>query len=98
LSKNASGADRTGSADAAQRHCGNTAARLEETKKVSAALIDSYNALLPQLAKEARALFIPLPGMPVRHTFDGIHLNAAGYEVWDKAMLQGIEAALCKST
>lgn len=73
-------------------------AGLEETKKVSAALIDSYNALLPQLAKEARALFIPLPGMPVRHTLDGIDLNAAGYEVWDKAMLQGIEAALCKST
>ena len=73
-------------------------AGLEETKKVSAALIDSYNALLPQLAKEARALFIPLPGMSERHTLDGIHLNAAGYEVWDKAMLQGIEAALCKST
>lgn len=73
-------------------------AGLEETKKVSVALIDSYNALLPQLAKEARALFIPLPGMPVRHTLDGIDLNAAGYEVWDKAMLQGIEAALCKST
>ena len=21
--------------------------------------------------------------MPERHTIDGIHLNAAGYEVWD---------------
>jgi lysophospholipase L1-like esterase len=73
-------------------------AGLEEAKKVSAALIDSYNALLPQLAKEARALFIPLPAMPERHTLDGIHLNAAGYEVWDKAILQGIESALCKSS
>jgi lysophospholipase L1-like esterase len=36
--------------------------------------------------------------MPERHTLDGIHLNAAGYEVRDKAILQGIEAALCKST
>jgi lysophospholipase L1-like esterase len=36
--------------------------------------------------------------MPERHTLDGIHLNAAGYEVWDKAILQGIESALCKST
>ena len=36
-------------------------------------------------------LFIPLPAMPERHTLDGIHLNAAGYEVWDKAILQGIE-------
>jgi len=69
-----------------------------ETKKVSAALIDSYNALLPQLAKEARTLFIPLPVMPERHTLDGIHLNAAGYEVWDRAILHGIESALCKSS
>ena len=72
-------------------------AGLEEAKKVSAALIDSYNAVLPDLAKEARAAFIPLPAMPERHTLDGIHLNAAGYEVWDKAILSGIEAALCKS-
>jgi lysophospholipase L1-like esterase len=71
---------------------------LEEAKKVSVAVIDSYNAILPELAKEARAIFIPLPAMPERHTLDGIHLNAAGYEVWDKAILQGIESALCKST
>jgi lysophospholipase L1-like esterase len=73
-------------------------AGLEEAKKVSVALIDSYNAVLPELAKEARAIFIPLPAMPERHTLDGIHLSAAGYEVWDKAILQGIESALCKST
>jgi lysophospholipase L1-like esterase len=71
-------------------------AGLEEAKKVSGAVIDSYNAILPDLAKEARATFIPLPGMPARHTMDGIHLNAAGYEVWDKAILQGIDSALCK--
>jgi lysophospholipase L1-like esterase len=73
-------------------------AGMEEAKKVSAAVIDSYNAILPELAKEARAIFIPLPAMPEWHTLDGIHLNAAGYEVWDKAILQGIETALCKST
>jgi lysophospholipase L1-like esterase len=71
-------------------------AGLEEAKKVSGAVIDSYNAILPDLAKEARATFIPLPDMSARHTIDGIHLNAAGYEVWDKAILQGIDAALCK--
>jgi lysophospholipase L1-like esterase len=71
---------------------------LEEAKKVSVSLIDSYNAILPGLAEEARATFIPLPTMPGRHTLDGIHLNAAGYEVWDKAILQGIESALCKLT
>jgi hypothetical protein len=51
----------------------------------------------PELAKEARAIFIPLPAMPERHILDGIHLNAAGYEVWDRAILQGIESEPCKS-
>lgn len=73
-------------------------AGLEEANKVSLAVIDSYNAILPGLADEAGATFIALPAMPTRHTLDGIHLNAAGYEVWDKAILQGIELALCKST
>jgi lysophospholipase L1-like esterase len=71
---------------------------LEEASKVSVAVIDSYNGILPELAKEARAEFIPLPSMPERHTIDGIHLNAAGYAIWDKAVLQGIETALCKSS
>lgn len=73
-------------------------AGLPESKKVSFTLIDSYNAMLPGLAEEARASFIPLPAMPEHHTLDGIHLNAAGYQVWDKAILGGIEAVLCKST
>jgi lysophospholipase L1-like esterase len=73
-------------------------AGLEEAKKVSGAVIDSYNLGLPALAKEAGAVFIALPAMPERHTIDGVHLNAAGYEVWDKAILGGIETALCKST
>jgi GDSL-like Lipase/Acylhydrolase family len=73
-------------------------AGLEEAKKLSLATIDNYNAILPALAEEARATFIPLPAMPERHTFDGIHLNAAGYEIWDAAILRGIESALCKIT
>ena len=73
-------------------------AGLEESIKVSVAAIDNYNAILPRLAEEAHATFILLPTMPERHTLDGIHLNAAGYEVWDKAILQGIESALCKLT
>ena len=73
-------------------------AGLEEAKKVSLATIDSYNAILPGLAEEARATFIALPAMPERHTLDGIHLNAAGYEIWDRAILRGIESALCKIT
>jgi lysophospholipase L1-like esterase len=70
---------------------------LEETGKVGISLIESYNAILPDLAKESRATFIPLPPMPEQHTIDGIHLNAAGYDIWDKAILGGIETALCKS-
>ena len=73
-------------------------AGLQEAKKVSGAVIDSYNAILPALAEEARAVFIPLPAMPERHTIDGIHLDAAGYAVWDRAILSGIETELCKST
>jgi lysophospholipase L1-like esterase len=69
---------------------------LEEAKKVRDAVIDKYNAVLPALAQQAHAGFIPLPPMPAQHTIDGIHLNAAGYEVWDKAMMGGIEAALCR--
>jgi hypothetical protein len=72
-------------------------AGLEDGKKLSVAVIDNYNAILPKLAEEARATFIPLPAMPEHHTLDGIHLNAAGYEVWDKAILSGIQSALCKS-
>ncbi len=70
---------------------------LEEARKVSGAVIDGYNAVLPGLAEETRTSFIALAAMPERHTLDGIHLNAAGYEVWDKAVLGGIESALCKS-
>ena len=73
-------------------------AGLYEAKKVSLAVIDSYNTMLPELAKETRATFIALPAMPERHTFDGLHLNAAGYAVWDRAILQGIEAVLCRSS
>jgi len=71
---------------------------LEEANKVSGAVIDGYNAVLPGLAQETRASFIALPVMPERHTLDGIHLNTDGYEVWDKAVLRGIASALCKSS
>jgi GDSL-like Lipase/Acylhydrolase family len=72
-------------------------AGLGEAGKVNGATIESYNAILPELAKETGAGFIGLPAMPEHHTIDGIHLNASGYAVWDKAILQGIDAAICKS-
>jgi hypothetical protein len=69
----------------------------EEARKLGLA-IDSYNAILPGLAVQAGAAFIALPAMPEPHTLDGIHLNAAGYEIWDRAILRGIESAICKIT
>jgi lysophospholipase L1-like esterase len=60
--------------------------------------IDSYNGILPGLAEEAGATFIALPAMPENHTLDGIHLSAAGYEIWDSAILRGVESAVCKIT
>jgi lysophospholipase L1-like esterase len=39
-----------------------------------------------------------MPAMPEHHTLDGIHLDAAGYAIWDKAVLGGIESAVCKSS
>jgi lysophospholipase L1-like esterase len=71
-------------------------AGLEGTPMPGFALIESFNAVLPKLAQEAGATFIALPAMPEHHTLDGVHLNAVGYEVWDKAILSGMESALCK--
>jgi lysophospholipase L1-like esterase len=72
-------------------------AGLPEGGKVRTADIDDFNSVLPGLAEEVGATFIDLPAMAERHTVDGIHLNAAGYDVWDRAVLNGIDAALCKS-
>ena len=51
--------------------------------------IDRFNAALPDIARRANATFLPLPAMPSPHTIDGIHLNADGYRIWDKAVMQG---------
>jgi lysophospholipase L1-like esterase len=59
------------------------------------AAIDGYNSVLPELAQKSGAGFAALPAMPERHTIDGVHLNSAGYMVWDKAVLQGA-ASICR--
>ena len=51
--------------------------------------IDRLNAVLPDIAKRANATLLPLLDMPAPHTIDGVHLNGAGYRVWDKAIMQG---------
>ena len=57
--------------------------------------IDSYNSALPGLAKNSGATFVALPPMSDSYTIDGVHLNAAGYSVWDAAVLQAA-ASICK--
>lgn len=52
--------------------------------------IDAFNAALPALAEKAGATFAALPPMPAPHTIDGVHLDAAGYAVWDAAVLKGV--------
>ena len=60
------------------------------------AMINDYNSILPDIAKDAGATFAALPVMPEPHTIDGVHLNAAGYEIWDEAVLHGA-ATICSS-
>jgi hypothetical protein len=55
--------------------------------------IDAFNAVLPALAAKGGAVFIALPPMPTPHTIDGVHLDAAGYVVWDEAVLKGVASA-----
>ena len=55
--------------------------------------IDAFNAALPVLAEKAGATFASLPPMGTPHTIDGVHLDAAGYEVWDAAVLKGVSSA-----
>jgi lysophospholipase L1-like esterase len=58
------------------------------------ATINGYNSILPDLAREVGATFAALPNMQEPHTFDGVHLNAAGYEIWGEAVLHGA-ATIC---
>ena len=60
------------------------------------AMIKDYNSILPDISKGAGATFVALPMMPEPHTFDGVHLNAAGYEIWNEAVLHGA-ATICSS-
>lgn len=58
--------------------------------------IDAFNAMLPALADKGGAAFVALPPMPAPHTIDGVHLDAAGYAVWDAAVLKGVSGACSK--
>jgi lysophospholipase L1-like esterase len=61
-----------------------------EMKNEVMATIEGFNSVLPRLAAQANATFLTLPEMPSPHTIDGVHLNSAGYQVWDKAITQGV--------
>ena len=64
-----------------------------DMQKEITANIDKLNAVLPDIAKRANAAFLPLLDMPSPHTIDGVHLDASGYRVWDKAVMQGAALA-----
>jgi lysophospholipase L1-like esterase len=57
--------------------------------------IDSYNTVLPDIARDASASVIAMPSMPAGFTADGVHLSASGYAIWTKAISDGITATLC---
>jgi len=58
--------------------------------------IDAFDAMLPAIANRGGATFVALPPMPAPHTIDGIHLDAAGYAVWNAAVLKGVSGACSK--
>jgi lysophospholipase L1-like esterase len=58
--------------------------------------IEAFNAMLPALANKNGATFVALPPMPEPHTIDGVHLDAAGYAIWDAAALKGASRACSK--
>ena len=58
-------------------------------------IIDGYNSVLPDIAREAGAPIIALPPMPAGSTSDGVHLSASGNTIWTKAISDGIAATLC---
>jgi len=68
-----------------------------ETRTKATPLIDSYNSALPAIAIRGGATFAALPPLPTPHTIDGVHLNAAGYEIWNEAILKGASVS-CGST
>ncbi len=65
-----------------------------EMRNEASASIERYNVILPDLARHNGAAFVALPAMPSPHTIDGVHLNAGGYQVWDKAVMQAA-ATIC---
>jgi lysophospholipase L1-like esterase len=55
--------------------------------------VEAFNAMLPGLAAKSGASFVALPVMPAPYSIDGVHLDAAGYAVWDAAVLKGASSA-----
>ncbi len=54
--------------------------------------VDGYNIALRDLADRNGLRFVALPPFPAPGTIDGVHLNAAGYQAWESAVLQAAGA------
>jgi lysophospholipase L1-like esterase len=65
-----------------------------EMRNEAMTTIGSYNAILPDVAKRSGATFVALPAMPGQPTIDGVHLSSAGYQAWDRSVMQAA-AAIC---
>ena len=63
-----------------------------EMRNEAMSRIDALNAVLPALAGKAGAAFVTLPPMATPHTIDGVHLDTAGYAVWDAAVLRWVSS------
>jgi hypothetical protein len=50
--------------------------------------IDEFNVIVATIARDEGISFGALSRMARPHTLDGVHLNAAGYETWDSAVLR----------
>jgi lysophospholipase L1-like esterase len=69
---------------------------VDNNSSATAATVDDFNSILAEIASSGLATFVALRPMRLPHTTDGVHLNAAGYEYWDNAILE--EAAkICDS-
>jgi len=61
--------------------------------KAAMAVITGYRAALPKIAQNTGATLLPLPPLEAPFTLEGIHLNAAGYGAWERAIQRGMELA-----
>lgn len=64
-----------------------------DMQRQATATLRDLRGQLPDLARRHDAIFLPLAEMPAPFTLDGVHLNAAGYRVWEATVMHGAALA-----